>query len=65
MGRNEKDWIRVAAKVVTEDVEGADGVAEVAGDLFWGPVIDKVSPKSLVDALFGVPGFEEKSAAID
>ena len=63
MGRNEKDWIWVAAKVVTEDVIRADGVAEVAGDLFWGPVVNKVGPKSLVDALFGTTGLEKEAAA--
>jgi hypothetical protein len=63
MGRDEKDRIRVAAEVVTEDVVRANGVAEVAGDLFWGSVINKIGSEGLVDALFGTTGLKEEAAA--
>jgi hypothetical protein len=62
MGSN--DRIRVAAKMVTEDVLGADAVTELAGDFLWGAVIDKIGSQGFVDALFGTLGLEEEAAAL-
>jgi hypothetical protein len=63
MGRDKKDRIRVTAEMVAEHVIRANGVAEVSGDLLWGPVINKIGPEGLVDALFGTTGLEEEAAA--
>lgn len=50
----------VVAELVTEDSESSRGVAEAAGGLAGGEVIDKKGAESLVLALLGVSRTEEE-----
>ena len=60
-GGEEEGGLGVMAEVVAKDAEGGRGVAESAGDLVRGAVIDEVGPEGLVLALPGQGGFEEES----
>ena len=61
-GRDEEDRVRIPPEVMTEDMKRADGVAELAGDLFRGASIDEIGSQGFIDALFGATRFEEKLA---
>ena len=61
-GETKKTGSGFSAEVVTQDVEGIEGVAEGAGDVFGGPALDQVSAQGLVLAVFGQAGFEEEAA---
>ncbi len=60
---DKKDRIQVPAEVMAEHVKGIEEVAEGAGDLLGRSTLHKISPQSLVLALFGTRGFGEKAAA--
>ena len=60
--REKKGGMGFSAKMVTEDVEGIEGVAEGAGHLFGGTALDQVSAQSLVLAVFRQAGFQEEAA---
>src|SRR5207302_8644473 len=60
--REKKGGMGFSAKMVTEDVEGIEGVAEGAGHLFGGTALDQVSAQSLVLAVFRQAGFQEEVA---
>jgi hypothetical protein len=62
--RDKKDRLGVPAEVVTEDVEGIEGIAEGMGDLFGGTPLDHKGAQSLVLAVLGQPRFEEKAAEL-
>jgi len=52
----------VTAEVVAQDVQGAQGIAEGAGDFLGGAALNQESPQSVVLALLGEARFEEKPA---
>ena len=45
--------MRVVAELITQDAEGAWGIAEAAGDVGGGLVLDEVSTEGFVLALHG------------
>ena len=49
----EEGGLGVVAEVVAQDTEGAWGIAEGAGDLVGGTLLDEVGAEGLVLALFG------------
>jgi len=51
----------VAEKGVTEDSEGAWGIAEGAGDFLRRPGLDKASAQSFILALLGMERFEKEA----
>ena len=51
-----------SAKMVTEDVEGIEGVAGGARHFFDGTALDQVSAQRLVLAVFREAGFQEEAA---
>jgi hypothetical protein len=53
-------FLRVVAELMAEDAEGAGGVAEAAGDVAGGLLIDEVSTEGFVLALQGELGGEEE-----
>ena len=53
-------FLRVVAELITQDAEGAGGVAEAAGDVGGGLLIDEVSAEGFVLALQGELGGEEE-----
>jgi len=61
---DEKDWIRIATEMMTENMKRADAVAEVSGHILGRPTIDKIGPESFINTLFGAMGVEEKRTAI-
>jgi len=60
--REKKGGVRFSAKMVTEDVEGIEGVAKGARHFFGGTALDQVSAQSLVLAVFRQAGFQEEAA---
>jgi hypothetical protein len=62
--RQEEGRGGIAAEVMTEDMEGADGVTEGPGDRLGGPVFEEVGAEGLVLALFGDDGLEEEAAEV-
>lgn len=61
----EKDWIGIPAEMMTQDMEGPDGITEGSCDLFGWPVFDEVGAKSLVLTLPGMAGLEKEAADIN
>ena len=56
--------MRVVAELMAEYAEGAGGIAEAAGDIGGGLVLDEVSTEGFILALHGeLRGQEEVSAA--
>jgi hypothetical protein len=53
-------FLRIVTELITQDAEGAGGVAEAAGDVAGGLLIDEVSTEGFVLALHrGLGGKEE------
>ena len=63
-GADKEEWGGLAAEVVAKDVKGVKGVAEGAGDLFGGTLLDQKSAQRLILAVFGQARFEEEAAEI-
>jgi len=61
---DEEGGIGVVAEVMAHDLEGAGRVAERAGDLGGGALLDEVGAQGLVLALFGRRRFEEEALRI-
>ena len=61
---DKEDGSGFAAEVVAQDMEGIEGVAESAGDVFGGTAFDQESAQGLVLAVFGQAGFEEEAAEL-
>ena len=59
-GRNEKDRVHLAAKMVGHDVEGTEGITERAGGFPRRPAIDEVGAQRFVLALPWQARFEKK-----
>ena len=55
-GRDEEKRLVFPAEVMTENMEGIEGIAEGACDLFGGAAFDDISAKGLVLAVFGQAG---------
>ena len=53
-------FLRVVAELITEDAKGARGIAEAAGDIGGGLLIDEVSTQGFVLALHGELRGEEE-----
>jgi hypothetical protein len=53
----------IAAKGVTEDAEGAWGIAKAAGNLGQGQLVQEISAQSLILTLTGGGRFVEEAAA--
>jgi hypothetical protein len=49
---------------MTEDAEGAGGIAEGTGDLLGGALVNVIGAKSLVLAVPGTFSFQEKPSRI-
>ncbi|OLE46659.1 MAG: hypothetical protein AUG46_09015 [Acidobacteria bacterium 13_1_20CM_3_58_11] len=60
--REKKGGMRFSAEMVTEDVEGVEGVAEGAGHVFGETALDQISAQGLVLAVFRQAGLEEEAA---
>src|SRR6267142_4281225 len=60
--REKKGGMSFAAKMVTKDVEGVEGVAEGAGHVFGETALDQISAQGLVLAVFRQAGFQEEAA---
>jgi hypothetical protein len=60
----EKDWVGIPAEMMTQDMEGPDGVTEGTRDLFGRPVFDEVGAQGLVLPLPGRAGLKEEAADI-
>jgi hypothetical protein len=59
-GRN-KEWpMRILAEVISQNPKTAWGVAEAAGRLFGGQVINEVGAERLILALGGIGGLKEE-----
>ncbi|MGA2120406.1 MAG: hypothetical protein ABSH56_37505, partial [Bryobacteraceae bacterium] len=52
--------MRVVAELITQDPEGAGGIAEAAGDIGGGLVLDEVSTEGFILALHGELGGQEE-----
>jgi len=61
----EKGGLGFSAKMMTEDVEGIEGIAKSARHLLGGTALDQVSAQGLVLAMLGQARFEEKSGEVD
>jgi hypothetical protein len=64
MGREEELGIGLASELMTEDAEGAGGVAELVSHLRRGSALEEVGSEGLVHALLGQKRFGEKAAAL-
>src|SRR5947207_14558194 len=60
--REKTGGMSLSAKMVTKDVEGVEGVAEGAGDVFGETALDQISAHGLVLAVFRQAGFQEEAA---
>ena len=56
-----KGGLGFSAKMMTEDVEGIEGIAKSARHLLGGSAFDQVSAQGLVLAMFGQTRFQERS----
>src|SRR5207253_3520531 len=62
--REQKGGVGFSAKVVTEDVEGIEGVAEGAGNVLGETALDQVSAQGLVLTVLRQTGLEEEAAEL-
>lgn len=62
LGSSEKNGVGIAAEVMAEDMEGADGVTEVTGGHFGREVIDEIGAEGFIEAVFGMSRLEEEAA---
>jgi hypothetical protein len=53
-------FLRVVAELITQDAEGAGGIAEAAGDIGGGLVLEEVSTEGFILALHGELRGEEE-----
>ena len=60
LGRGEERGTGLADKRMTKDAEGAGGIAEGAGDLPRGALVDVIGAKGFVLAVPGILRFQEK-----
>src|SRR5215217_1138560 len=56
--------VRLAAKLVAQNAEGAWGVAEIARHVAGRSALEEVGPEGLVHALLGGKGFGEEASAL-
>jgi len=59
--REKKSGMGFSAEMVTKDVEGIEGVAEGAGNVFGETALDQISAQGLVLAVFRQAGLEEEA----
>ena len=64
MRGGEESGTGVADKRMTKDAEGTGGIAEGAGDLLRGALVDVIGAKGFVLAVPGVFRFQEKPSWI-
>ena len=56
--------MRVVAELITQDAEGAGGIAEAAGDVAGGLLIDEIGAEGFVLALQGELGGKEEVVVV-
>jgi hypothetical protein len=63
-GGEKKGGLGFSAKMMTEDMEGIEGVAQSVRHLFGGTAFDQVSTQGLVLAMFGQARLQEEAAEL-
>ena len=61
-GGNKEGGIRIPAKVMAKDLEGADRIAKGVSNLTGGQTLDEKGAEGFVDTLLGSARLEEEAA---